>query len=211
MIIDFFYRIIEKVFVIFDITKIYETKTGIKIINSPLKNYNLNIKKTIYLNINDLYLGFDSLNDSYSLCDVPLEKSPHYEFMKALKNNNNIKNTNYFKRYYNGSLDGRRRRRINNEDIKRFKIKFNMRLKEIEEKSYEPIQVYRIGEKYYIADGKHRASLCLLYYKKIKCVEISNDFLKDSIRMWMYKKMKKKENRYKKNIKLIENSINYYE
>lgn len=207
MFVSLFSRIIEKLFVIFNVTKIYESKVGIKIINSFLKNYNFNKLNSIILDKNMIYLGFDALIDKYSLCDISLVDSPHYYFMKALYDNENIKNTDYYYRYYHGILDGRRKRKINEDDIKHFNNMFNLRLEEIESGNYKPVQVYKIKKKYYIADGKHRAALCALCNKKIKCVEISTDFLLDSTRMKIYSMMKKSKNNYKKNIKLFESVI----
>lgn len=204
MIEELYYRIIEKLFNIFNITKIYENKVGIKMINSQLKNQKQYIINEIKLDKEDLYLGFDALKDSYTLCGVAIKDSPHYNFINTIKNGENIKSTDYYIRYSKGVLDGRKKKNIHNKDIKKFYEFYNIRKKEIENEIYKPIQVYKINDKYYIADGKHRAAFCAVMNKKIKCYEITDDFLKDSTRIWIYNKMCKNKELYSKNIRLFQ-------
>jgi hypothetical protein len=78
----------------------------------------------------------------------------------------------------------------------------------IENNSYEPVTVYYLKGKYYIADGKHRAALAALLRGYVKCEVISNDYLCDSYTLWILKRMKKQENLYGKNISFLEMKYN---
>lgn len=151
----------------------------------------------------DLHLGFDALKDEYSLVGVNIQRSPHYYLMGAIDNDEDIKQTDYCKRYENGTLDSRSAAVISENTLFNLKKIFKDRKKQIIEESYTPVQVYTIEGKYYIADGKHRAALCTYLNKPVKCVDIGTVFLKDSFRQWMYRKMCKNSSKYKKNLSLF--------
>lgn len=203
MSINFEYKVREKLARIFSYTKLFETKTGIKIINAHMRNDDLQHSDVFLLNGEDIYLGFDALNDDYTLCGKKIIESPHFELMKLLDKGEKIEESEYCIRYKIGALDGRYPVIVNDKEIQRFQDYFVKRKNEIKSNMYSPVQVYKIGDRYYLADGKHRAALSCLLNGKTKCIEISNDFLKDSTRMWIYEKMKKKQSCYRKNIELF--------
>jgi hypothetical protein len=124
--------------------------------------------------------------------------------METLDLKQNVRKTKYCKRYEAGTLDSRSPVFISADMIERFEKIFEKRKKEVAEDSYAPVQVYRINDRLYIADGKHRAAMSAYLGIKIKCVEISDDFLKDSFRQWVYRKMCKKRTQYSCNISLFE-------
>lgn len=207
MSVNFKYRLREKLAKKFCYTRLFETKTGIKIVNAHMRNENFHHSDIFYLNGEEIYLGFDALKDEYTLCGKTIIESPHFELMRLLDNGEQIESSEYCVRYKNGALDGRYPVIVNAKEIERFHNYFCKRKDEVENDIYLPVQVYKVGKLYYLADGKHRAALSCLMGKKIKCIEISNDFLKDSTRMWIYERMKKNNSCYKKNIELFETMI----
>ena len=198
------WRISEKIAATLGFTAIKETKFGIKSINCILKNYNLQCSNIIYVDAEKLYLGFDALKDTYSLCGVNILNSPHYELMKTIEAGDDVSMSDYCKRCEKGALDGRSAIHMNRYEIERLKEFYKQRKTSILENSIGPAQVYKINGQYYLADGKHRAALAASLGLKIRCVEISSDFLKDSYRMWIYRKMIEKKELYKLNILLID-------
>lgn len=201
------YKLREKIARIFCYTRLFETKTGIKIINAHMRNEELIHSDIFYLNGENLYLGFDALKDNYTLCGSAITESPHLELMKLLDKGEKIENSEYCIRYKKGALDGRYPVIINDKEIQRFHDYFSRRKYEIENDIVLPVQVYKVSGIYYLADGKHRAALSYLINRRIKCIEISNDFLKDSTRLWIYERMKKSNSCYKKNIELFNKMI----
>lgn len=192
----------RKVAKVLGVTFVYKSRKGIKAVNPIMQNSEHQILKRMKLQPKDLFLGVDFLKDQYTLCGVNIEQSPHYDFMKALNNGTDISNTDYYKRYSDGTLDSRIPTYINAIIRDIFRKMFKKRKKEIEQDNLEPVTVYELDGKYYIADGKHRAALCALFKKEVPCVVISRDYLIDSYRLWMLKKMKKNEKYYKKNIEI---------
>lgn len=201
------YRCLNKLAKILDVSVLYQTKVGIKSLNQLMQSQELYSFNEFYANPNELYLGFDALKDAYTLVDVCIDNSPHFFLMEALNNHLSIKNTEYCQRYKAGTLDSRARVSLSHRELQRMEEKFALRKQEILEGRYAPVQVYRRNGKYYIADGKHRAALCTLFECPIKCVEISADFLKDSFRKWIYRKMYKKQKEYTRNLMLYENEL----
>lgn len=170
----YFNRILKKIFgkrLVF----VYPTVVG-------LKNFNLGflsilkypyVIEELILEPDRLYLGPDFLKDAYTLLDVKITDSPHYRYMESLNCNGDIRETDYIKRRKNGTLDWRDCKPINSSFIEKAKQKFIIHKREIEDNKYNPILVYEIRNRYYIFDGKHRASLCALLNKTIKCRVIS--------------------------------------
>ena len=182
------------------ITSVYRSKKGVKAVNPIMQNSKHQILRKVKLRPEKLLLGVDFLKDQYTLCGVNIKASPHYDFMKALNDGADIRNSDYYKRYSNGTLDSRIPACIDAKMQQIFKEKFRTRKKELEEGDLEPVTVYELDGKYYIADGKHRAALCALYEKDVPCAVISCDYLIDSYRLWMLKKMERRAEEYKTNL-----------
>lgn len=187
------HALIERVFRLFSISMLYSNRVGIKYMNQLMQSIHYNAIAIKDFDYKELFLGFDGLRDEYTLLDVEITKSPHFELMKAIDNGTRIEDTDYYYRAQKGILDSRECLRMSNDYIAMMEKKFKERVEEIKTGSYEPIQVYCVNNRYYIADGKHRAALCAYIGKTVRCRVISDDFLKDSYRMWMYSKMKKKK------------------
>lgn len=197
------YRYLNKIAKIMDISLLYNTKVGIKSLNQLMQSYESNSLGELYLKPQELFLGFDALKDDYSLVDVSIDNAPHISLMKALEKKQDLRTTEYCKRYANGTLDSREKVVISNKTINEFEKKFEIRKKEVIEENYSPVQVYKLHGKYYIADGKHRAALCTVLGQSVKCKVISNDFLNDSFRQWIYRKMLKNPDNYSRNLALF--------
>lgn len=194
----------------FFLTKLYESKVGIKSVNSI---FNLRIVNTtsefFYVNTKDLFLEFDGLKDPYTLCDTPIAYSPHLFFLKAIQHGEDLEKTDYIQRCISGTIDMRSPRLIDQKTLVLFKEKFHERRQEVLNDTYKPIAIYKKENKYYIADGKHRAAMCvLLGIDKIKCVDIGYHYLEDSFHYWIYERMKKKPTSYQKNINFLDNFYN---
>lgn len=198
------YRCLNKLAKILNISVLYQTKTGVKSLNQLMQSRETPALSEFYAKPQELFLGFDALKDAYSLVDVCIDASPHLGLMQALDEHRNVKQTDYCRRYAAGTLDGRSRVALSSHMLRTFEDKFADRRQEIVEECYAPVQVYKCHGRYYIADGKHRAALCVLLDKPIKCAEISDDFLQDSFRQWIYRKMLKNKKAYSKNLSLFE-------
>lgn len=151
-----------------------------------LKNLNFNLLvdtpssiETKNISPDELYLGPDYLIDEFTLLNCPITKSPHFELIKTISCNGDIKQTDYFQRYVNGTLDWRDVQSPLTDIYKCFINKFNETQKSILEGTYTPVKVYLIDKRYYIYDGKHRAAFCAFKsHPTIKCevIELPNAF-----------------------------------
>ena len=159
----------------FHISHIYKTSKGVKgiygfppVLKVPVDN------NIITLFANDLYLGVDLLCDDYTLLECPLMQSPHYFFMRAIKEGKPISETDYIKRMKSGTLDARVGAYIKN--YQKFYDKYALREGEAESDNYPPVLIYQIGGKKYIYDGKHRAALLAYKERPIRCQLVDNNF-----------------------------------
>lgn len=169
----YYYRFRELVLKKLCMQRIIQTNFGIKFLNgsSFRTQCPINIKGHLELESKDIYLGMDYLKDDYTLVNVNIKDTPHYEFMSLLDNNEDISHSNYIKRFYNGTLDARiPHKKYNNYSS--FYRKHRFVKSEIIKGTYSPVVVYKIKEKYYIYDGKHRAALCAYLSVPIKCAII---------------------------------------
>ena len=196
-------RIFNKLAEKMGISVLYHTTKGVKYLNPLMRSMKLRASEPFDAEPDRLFLGFDGLDDRYTLVGIDVLHSPHYGLMEALENGKDPAETDYCKRYKNGTLDSRSPVPLTKTVLDNFANMFPKRKKEILDGVCEPVQVYRIGEKLYLADGKHRAALCAFLQKPIPCVEISPDYLNDSFRRWMYAAMCRKPKRYQRNINLF--------
>lgn len=201
------YRILNKAAKVCNISLIYETSKGVKSLNQLMQSSDCKKGKKVICDAKDLYLGFDALKDVYSLAGVNIMDSPHFDFMRALDGGDDLLKTEYCERFKTGTLDSRSGVFVSKKMLQMFCRKYGMRRQEIEKECYKPVQIYQVADKYYIADGKHRAALCAYMGQPIVCIEVSPELLQDSFRLWMYRKMMRKPNVYKKNLMLFEKSM----
>ena len=117
-----------------------------------------------------LFLSIDYLRDKYTLLDCNIKDSPHYGLMKALLEGDSISETDYIKRARKGTLDSRFLSGYVDEDY--YRENFYRRKNQIESGDQTPIKVFKVNDRYYIKDGKHRAALCSLLGFPIYGVEL---------------------------------------
>lgn len=166
------WRVLEKLCSVLNIYIFVKTRAGLKNINIDSLYGEIDINKdlhdTITISPDKLFLSVDYLKDRFTLLDCCIIESPHYGLVKAINNGEDVKNTDYYKRFITGKLDGRhcqRKRKVSYFYDKNKKAK-----ESIESGNYKPVQVYYWKGKYYICDGKHRAALCAYLQRDVKCV-----------------------------------------
>ena len=154
----------------------------------------------------DLLIGFDGLKDKYTLLGKPITDSPHMQFVELLKNNQKILDSEYMHRLQSGTLDLRQRKKISASKMKEFYTYFYRNSADIDNGSNKPIRVVCIGEKLYIADGKHRAAMCGLENKAVKCIDATK-LIYDSFYMWIIRKMKTREKDYRIHLSFYDEAL----
>lgn len=199
---------LHKVCKAFHISVYFQNRYGIKALNKPLFNSNqINVDGTVVeIDCKLLFLGYDALKDKYTLTDVPLSESPHYELISRLYSGfDNFEKCDYIYREKLGYLDGRMGQIVGKKVLDAHKKAFKRSLKLIQQGSYKEVLVYEANERYYLLDGKHRAALCTVLNLPIKCRIIDSKLLRrDCYTINVCKKMKKHPESYKKNIKLLD-------
>ena len=161
-IIDIFLRL-------FNCEFYYENKYGIKDFNSP--SFVLNedsLIKIIKLNPANVFLGFDGLKNQYTLIDKPISDSPHMELIRLINSGKDISKCDYIIREINGFLDHR-----NKQFLGERLINYHQEMNKRSDRDRLPL-VYKIDDRYYVLDGKHRfASSYLSGDNAVKCILIS--------------------------------------
>ena len=189
-------------------TKLYESKVGIKYVLPICDPFFNSSSDPFFLKPEELFFDFDALKDEYTLCGVSVVDSPHLGLMKCIEENGDLYNTEYIKRFERGTIDIRIPHHVTSTQLLNFKNKFAVRKKEVESSSYPPVSVYKVGDRYYIADGKHRAAMCALLNLPVKCVLTECGYIEDSFNNWLLQKMKKRPESYQRNISFFENINN---
>lgn len=165
----YWWRLREKFCQRYHICYYFETTVGVKGINGIYKPVAHPISsQSFVLKPSELFLGVDYLKDQYTLLGCNIVDSPHFAFVKAISGKEDLSKTDYIKRFENGTLDVRRGV-PKQRDFIEFINKYNSRVNEINQHLIKPISVYKIGGRYFIYDGKHRAALCILMGIPISC------------------------------------------
>ena len=152
----------------------YKGKYGIKNINlNQLVFPGQTVLKEVEISPDRLYMGPDYLKDEFTLLGTSLVNSPHFELMSLLYNGKDFADSEYINRYYHGYLDWRRG--IKDIDPIRFKNKNKSIVESVLSDNYDPVKIYQVGDSFYVFDGKHRAALCAVLGKSVKCVVVSSD------------------------------------
>lgn len=149
-----------------------------------------------------VHLSFDALKDEYSHIGIPLSESPHVGLLYTIKNGGNIKETSYYKKEVKGQLDGR----YELLDCQTL-IDSHMLAYSNKKKGY-PI-IYKVGEVYYVLDGKHRLATAFIENQTIiKCIEIPSSVVRqDKYTCDILKMMQRKPEKYNRNIQHINSLI----
>ncbi len=199
-------RFLNRMCKLFNKTIYYKTKYGIKVLNRKSDSEIQYVSESVLLNPNELYLGIDGLKDEYSSAGISCDNSPHADLMnKCLIGD--LSDSYYIRNERIGALDGRDTVFYN--DSFHFE-QFRKNLSQIE-KDYKPVKYYVIDGIKYIADGKHRASLCAIQNRKVKCCEIrlgqsTIDYFKNLVSV-----MEKRPELYSKNLCLLRKIILDYQ
>lgn len=196
-IVFYYWRIQEEIYKRFNIFQIKNTKYGLKTINIKLVRQDPKIlsDSTFKIEPQELYLGIDYLNDDFTLLDTSITLSPHIGFIESILNNEDLSKTDYVDRCQKGTLDGRRGR-VKITDFSLFRERCKSRIEQLD--NMQPVLVYRINNRYYIYDGKHRAALCSLKGIKVKCLLVDYRFSDNAL----FKVMKERNN-FRKHLNLL--------
>jgi len=200
----------------FDVSILYQTTVGIKctnqLVSSDMFNYFAS-GETKYVPAENLWLTFDGLKDSYTLLYRSVADSPHFELMQLLQKGTDLNHSDYLRRVVDGTLDFRPAKKISPNHIRFLRNSYSAKINSIQAEVYQPIKVFKVGDKYYIADGKHTAAMCALVGINAKCIDVSL-VVYDSFFWWVYRKMLKNKKDYSKHIKyfgsLLKTSIPDY-
>lgn len=202
------YSFLHKVCKFFSITIFFDNGYGIKAFNKPLfKQINCTDETIIFIEPKELYLGFDALKDDYTLTNINITKSPHFSLVETLKNNpKDVEKCDYIIRSKKGKLDGRYEQVINSKTIDMHINKFKNDKHKIINGRYNPVLVYKLCDRYYIMDGKHRAAMCALFKVPVKCRLIdTGTIINDPYTGMILNKFNNDKNKYKykKNLEFL--------
>lgn len=182
------------------ISKTYFNQVGLKVINSTLKQIDVNEYTCRPLNIEldqKLFLLTDFLFDEYTLLNTEIKDSPHYQLMHLLLKNDVIRNSDYIQRVKRGTID---MRPAYNFTDAFYRSLFETRMTEINDNQIKPILLTKINDLYYILDGKHRASLLKLLNKTCPCICIDNFDVKDYYALYWKQIKQRQTQKFKKHL-----------
>ena len=97
----YIYKIKEKIFVKIKKSKTFNNSYGLKNINMSMRivlpeTEGREIKEIPF---DKLFLGYDYLKDEFTLLDIPITESPHFDMMKKLYMGEDISDCDYIKRW----------------------------------------------------------------------------------------------------------------
>lgn len=196
--------LMKKIAVKQHLTVVYKNKYGIKAINPCCSSVKELKQPEIIMDPSDLFLDVDYLTDEYTLLDKSILDSPHFLLMKALNEGTNIVTTEYYKRYSAGYLDERTAIISNKKKQQAILSTFEYRKKAILIEEYDPVSIYERHGKYYVYDGKHRAALCALLGKQVKCKKIENLLDYDGLVKRKVELMKLSKERFSKQLQFLD-------
>lgn len=164
------WRIPERFFKKHNISAFVANKYGIKNLNMGcLTNYDFALSgEIVELNPGSLFLGPDFLKDEFTLLDCRLLDSPHYIFVEAVNQRDELTKTEYYERYIKGTLDWRHCQ-LKAKSMERYFDKNEKAKIDIIKEDYKPVVVYYWKDRWYIFDGKHRAALCAFMGRTVRC------------------------------------------
>ena len=194
----YLYRIEEELLLKIKKTAIFKTTFG-------LKNINMNTrvvppetegKEITVISPDELFLGHDYLKDRFTLLDTPIKESPHFDMMKKLYAGESISDCDYINRWVAGTLDWRHGF-IKPRNFDFFIQRFNLSKESIEKNEIKPVLVYKLNDRYYIYDGKHRAAMCAYNGLPVPCIIVDTAHMFSGIWEEMFKKILNRKD-YKK-------------
>ncbi len=192
-----------KVFRLFHITYVYQGRTGLKELNPCVSNGQYQVIEYKEIPYDQLFLGIDFLNDNNTLIDTPIATSPHFELMRTLSEGNDYMKTEYVERMLRGALDERYVIVSYCLNKSYFRSCYEKHIAEYEEGIDREIVVYQLNGKYYLHDGKHRAAMCALIKKSVRCKVITPESAYNDFNLQKIHKLLS-DNKYQKHIKFFE-------
>lgn len=186
-IIHYYRRAEEELYKKLHLFRFYFTNFGLKNIGASqlieaISFHGIEVSK---LQANQLYLGPDFLKDQYSLLDVSIYQSPHYDFVRAQKNSDDLMKTEYIRRYMAGTLDWRRGT-YKPTDFNFFHNQYAAITTAIHDGDCPPIIAYKMGERYYIFDGKHRAAISAMLDVPVNTILVKSEIANAYIWHYMF-------------------------
>lgn len=191
---------LELIFKFFSIRYIYFNRVGLKVINSKLKQIDIEhyINKRIDISPSQqLFLLPDFLYDEYTLVNNEIRKTPHYSFMSSLLRGEEILDSEYIQRSKKGTID---MRLCVNYKKEFYRTLFEKRIDQINNNKIKPVLLTKINNFYYILDGKHRASLLFLLNKTCPCIVLDNFDLKEYFKCFWKKIRVRHSGRHEKHL-----------
>lgn len=190
----YIYKVKEKIYVKLKKSKTIKTHYGLKNINMSARVIPPEIcgKEIIEISPDELFLGYDYLKDNFTLLDAPIKKSPHYDMMKRLYEGQNIADCDYIKRWMSGTLDWRYGF-IKPDNFTFFINRFNQSKENIKNNEIKPVIVYKLCEKYYIYDGKHRAAMYAYNESSVPCIVVDSKHMFSGVWEEMFMKVLNKK------------------
>ena len=183
---------------------VYKNKYGIKVINPCCSSVKILYQQDIVINPSNLFLDIDYLTDEYTLLDKSIIDSPHFQLMKALDDGTDFIKTEYYKRYSSGYLDERTAVITNKKKQQAIVSTFESRKKAIYREEYDPVLIYERHGKLYIYDGKHRAALCALLGKQVKCRKVESLLDHDGLVKRKVEMMKSNKELFSKQLRFLD-------
>jgi hypothetical protein len=198
--------LLEKTFKYFDISAFFFTGTGVKCLNQLISSDQIFLRKTPLqerISLNELHLGCDGLNDSYTLLGRNLADSPHLELVEILMRGEDPVHSEYIFRESNALMHFRNGIPYTKERAKQLQDWFHHRLKTLQF-SAPQIMLANVSGQYYILDGKHTAAICLFTKNENLVYWDVTPFLFDSFFFAVCQKMRKRPLSFKKHLAFFE-------
>ena len=105
------------------------------------------------------------------MIDKPIKDSPHYRLIDCLYRGDDVSQCDYIQRWLAGTLDWRFGFK-NPRNYSFFVQRFEQARENLSKNQIKPIIIYKLGNKNYIYDGKHRAAMCAYNHVLVPCVVI---------------------------------------
>ena len=191
------------------VSALYETRVGIKCANQLVSSDffdHFAVADLGSVPAHDLLLCIDGLKDSHTLLGLGIVDSPHFALVKAFSDGADVARTDYLARAANGTLDACPPRNAGRAYVEFLRDSYERTLQSVTSGDCEPVKVFRVGGRCFIADGKHRAAVCALLRIDPRCLDVTPAVF-DSFFRWVYRRMLDGRGRYEKHIAFFEAAL----
>jgi hypothetical protein len=182
------------------------TRVGIKGMNQTVSSDLFDFHRcgdSVPCSPRELLMGFDGLYDRYSMVEIPAAESAHVALMTALRSGTLSRENEYLRRAASGTLDLRFPYRIDSSYIAELRVRFDDCRLAIEGGGMPEVKVFNFGGRSFIADGKHRAAMALVYGVDVEVVDVTTALF-DSYYMWLARRMGRRPRLYSRNLSFFE-------